>query len=682
MALPLLVLVLVVSTNVMLQGKERSVRRADAAAAQITDASNAILLDSLNAETSIRGFALTHDTTFLGPYDAALENQFRDDNLLRSDVRAAGSHAAIESLLVLSEAKFASLNRIHGMVLAGVTGRPLAVELQIGKSTMDLLRTQVTSVDDYEARVSSTKLRRIATIESEIATAELAGLLLGVVGGVVSMILFAQSITRRLGRAVRNARRLGAGEALVFEPATGDEFDAIDDALRLAEVQLTSSSRDARQSLVAATSALEKSRVAELQSQQAQGERTVAEGARAAAVEDRQLVEAQLHQSQRLESLGHLAGGVAHDFNNLLAVILNYASFVGEELTSLVSSTSDERWSGALQDVGQIQLAAERASMLTHQLLSFARREVVQPRELNLNETITKMEQILRRTIGEQIELAIQLTGGGADVIADPGQLEQVILNLAINARDAMPGGGSLSITTSTRRISSDEEYITGLAAGSYVSLRVSDSGTGMSDEVRERAFEPFFTTKAPGDGTGLGLATVYGIVKQSGGRTAIYTDEGIGTSINVVLPSVKPPVPAATPAGGVTPFDALRGTETILVVDDEEALREVTGRMLTRNGYHVLSASSGAQAIDIAAHFEGVIDLLLTDVIMPVMQGPALAREVRKIRPDVGLVYMSGHALPVLESEAMLGTTFRLVEKPFDQLTLLTNLRHVLDLV
>ncbi len=412
----------------------------------------------------------------------------------------------------------------------------------------------------------------------------------------------------------------------------------------------------------------------------AEGEKTVAEEVRLEVAADRERLEAQLHQSQRMESLGQLAGGVAHDFNNLLAVILNYASFVAEELSSSVDSSSGMKWEGPLKDVEQIQLAAERASVLTHQLLSFARREVVQARPLSLNGAITRMSQILRRTIGEQIHLVINLADDLPMVMADPGQIEQIVLNLAINARDAMPQGGMLSIETTLREVSADDDLSTQLPNGTFVCCRVSDNGTGMATEVRDRAFEPFFTTKPRGEGSGLGLATVYGIVSQSGGHTRIYSEEGVGTSITILLP-----VAIREDAGIETARDhrgneQLVGNETILVVDDEEALREVTRRILTRNGYTVVTAANGVEARHVAETFADQIHLVLTDVIMPGMQGPTVASEVRKLRPDVRVLFMSGHAQPVLEAEAMLGTDFVLVEKPFDQVMLLESVRKVLD--
>jgi PAS domain S-box-containing protein len=413
----------------------------------------------------------------------------------------------------------------------------------------------------------------------------------------------------------------------------------------------------------------------------AQGEKEEAERVRLEAEADHERLEVQLHQAQRLESLGQLAGGVAHDFNNLLGVIMNYAAFVAEELTSAAATPTGMQWEEPLKDVKQIQLAAERGALLTHQLLSFARREVVQARALSLNSAITRMEQILRRTIGEQIELVISLAPSLPMVLADPGQIEQIVLNLVINARDAMPTGGMISIDTGVREIMENEGSVRVIPFGSYVSFRVSDTGVGMSAEVRDRAFEPFFTTKPAGEGSGLGLATVFGIVSQSGGYTRIYSDEGVGTSITILLPAAEADAKLKEFNGRVHHPKALMGAETILVVDDEEGQREVAQRILTRNGYTVLTAPSGARAIELVESHNGPIDLVLTDVIMPAMQGPTVAKEVRKLRPDIRILFMSGHAQPVLETESLLGTKFPLMDKPFDEAKLLQNVREVLDL-
>jgi PAS domain S-box-containing protein len=412
----------------------------------------------------------------------------------------------------------------------------------------------------------------------------------------------------------------------------------------------------------------------------AEDEKTVAEGVRVEAEAERERLEAQLNQSQRMESLGQLAGGIAHDFNNLLGVILNYAAFVAEELTSAAAAPTGLQWEEPLKDVKQIQLAAERGALLTRQLLSFARREVVQTRALSLNSAISRMEQILRRTIGEQIELVISLATNLPMVMADPGQIEQIVLNLAINARDAMPTGGTLWIDTAMSETRENGGSVSVIPPGLCVSLRVRDTGVGMSAQVRERAFEPFFTTKPRGEGSGLGLATVYGIVSQSGGYTDIYSDEGSGTSITILLPAAEQGAIRDEVNGRVDHRKPLMGTETILIVDDEVGQREVAQRILTRSGYTVLTASSGARAIELAVSHVGPIDLVVTDVIMPAMQGPTVAQEIRKLRPDIPVLFMSGHAQPVLETESLLGTDFPLMEKPFDEAKLLQNVREVLE--
>ena len=299
---------------------------------------------------------------------------------------------------------------------------------------------------------------------------------------------------------------------------------------------------------------------------------------------------------------------------------------------------------------------------------------------LNLNSATIRMEQILRRTIGEQIELVTNLAADLPTVVADPGQIEQIVLNLAINARDAMPEGGTLSIDTAAVEITKKDAAGKGAPAGLYVRFRVGDSGVGMPSEVRERAFEPFFTTKPKGEGSGLGLATVYGIVSQSGGYTKIYSEPGEGTTIAVLLPATARDATLDDPDDTPDRLNGLEGTETILVVEDEDAIREVTRRILTRNGYTVLAAMGGTRAVELADEHDGPIELLLTDVIMPKMQGKAVAEEVSRRRHGIRVLFMSGFAQPILGPEATRGATFRLVEKPFDEATLLRQVREALD--
>jgi len=386
----------------------------------------------------------------------------------------------------------------------------------------------------------------------------------------------------------------------------------------------------------------------------------------------------QLAQAQRLESLGQLAGGVAHDFNNLLAVILNYTAFAAEELTAVTESDWAERCESARGDLEQISRAGQRAAGLTRQLLAFARREVVQPRVLDLDTVITAVEEMLRRTLGEHVELVTSLAGDLQPVLADPGQLEQVLVNLAVNARDAMPGGGTLTMDTSN--ITVDAESIAGgskAPPGQNVRLRVSDTGTGMPPDVIEHAFEPFFTTKKDGGGTGLGLATVYGILTQADGHIHIYSDPGGGTTFSIMLPATSQ---AATPKAAEMAYQRTPRGETVLVVEDEAALREVTRRILARNGYRVITAASGPEALDIARDHQGEIHLLVTDVVMPHMLGKEVAERMRLIKPETEVLYMSGYARPVLASQGRLEPGMALVEKPFSAADLLAKAGQVLN--
>ncbi|GIF16115.1 ATP-binding protein [Actinoplanes teichomyceticus] len=367
--------------------------------------------------------------------------------------------------------------------------------------------------------------------------------------------------------------------------------------------------------------------------------------------------ETQAHRSQRLESLGQLAGGIAHDFNNMLGVILNYANFVIEE-----AETPAPDLKAIAADARQVVRAGTRGTDLTHQLLAFARREVVRPEPLDLNAVIGEVQEMLRRSLGEHITLLFRPGPDLPSVIFDPGQVEQLLVNLALNARDAMPSGGNLVIDTAR--------------LGDQVRLRVSDSGRGMPADVAERAFDPFFTTKAKGEATGLGLATVYGIVTQAGGEVNLTSEPGLGTTVTVLLPAggETVPEPAEEPA-------ATQGRgETVLVVEDEDALRDVAGRILTGAGYRVLSAEGGSRALELAAGHDGEIDLLLSDVVMPGMLGKELAERLTGARPSTRVLYMSGYAQPVLASQGTLDPGVALLEKPFTADDLLAAVRKRLD--
>ncbi len=404
------------------------------------------------------------------------------------------------------------------------------------------------------------------------------------------------------------------------------------------------------------------------------------ERSHAEAQAQREHLEAQLNQSQRLESLGQLAGGVAHDFNNMLAAILGYTSFVREIVASEAAESTAPRWQHALADVDQITRAAERAAELTKQLLAFARRDMVRMRPINLNAVVADVEHLLRRTIGEDVELVTSLDPTLLPINADPGQIEQVLLNLAVNARDAMPTGGMLTIDTATVEI--DDEFASarlGVAPGPGVRLRVGDTGTGMDADVKARVFDPFFTTKAKGEGTGLGLSTVYGIVGQTGGHISVYSESGIGTTFTILFPAVVDDSVTTVGASG-DDGDLRGGTETVLLVEDDDAMREVTRRMLTRNGYVVLSAKSGTEATAIAEEHDGPIAVLLTDVVMPQMLGKEVAERLRALLPDLRTLFMSGYAQQVLSSRGTLQDDVRLLEKPFTEAELLIAVRDLIE--
>ena len=381
-------------------------------------------------------------------------------------------------------------------------------------------------------------------------------------------------------------------------------------------------------------------------------------------------------QAQRLESLGELAGGIAHDFNNLLAVIVNYAAFVAEDLAVAARAEVGDRWDATREDVQQIRLAAEQAANLTSQLLAFARRDAVKPAVVNVNEVVGKVAQLLSRTLGEQVEFVSSLGSDLWPVLIDPGQLEQILVNLAVNARDAMPGGGVLRVETLNMDI--DEEYASRVerAPGRYVRVRVSDTGEGMSLEAVQRAFDPFFTTKPPGQGTGLGLATVYGIVQRAGGSAQIYSEPGLGTTFTALLPASGQR--RAQPLRRLDPLP-LRGDETILLVEDEPSLRKVAMRILADAGYSVIAAGNGVEALAAASGHPQRIDLLLSDVVMPQMSGPQLAEQLLRERPGVPVLFMSGFAAPLMGSDGLVYQNVELIDKPFSAPTLLAKVGEVL---
>ncbi|HZS45528.1 MAG TPA: PAS domain S-box protein, partial [Blastocatellia bacterium] len=379
------------------------------------------------------------------------------------------------------------------------------------------------------------------------------------------------------------------------------------------------------------------------------------------------LTEEQLRQAQKMEAVGQLAGGVAHDFNNLLTAILGYSE------TMLAREDIDESVTNGLREITK---AGHRASSLTGQLLAFSRKQVLMPKVVDLNSIVEDIDKMLRRLIGEDVSLTTTLQPDVHPVKVDPGQIEQVLLNLAVNARDAMPHGGDLMIETSNAEL--DENYLkqhAGVSPGRYVCLSVSDSGMGMDAETQSRIFEPFFTTKEIGKGTGLGLSTVYGIVKQSGGHVWVYSEVGIGTTFKIYFPRFEE---QRAPQSSTT--TEREGGETILLVEDEEVVRTMVSTLLTEMGYKILCASTSDEAEQISGEFTSQIDLLLSDIVMPQINGAELAKKLIQSRPNLKIIFMSGHTGLAVDNLAVAGVVRPFLQKPFSLSSLATSIREIMD--
>jgi two-component system, cell cycle sensor histidine kinase and response regulator CckA len=385
---------------------------------------------------------------------------------------------------------------------------------------------------------------------------------------------------------------------------------------------------------------------------------------------DRKRLEEQFRQAQKMEAVGRLAGGIAHDFNNLLTVITGYCQMLLDRL---------EPVDPTFEDMQQVLKAADRATTLTKQLLAFSRKQIVQPKVVDTANLIHEMDHILKRLVGEDIELHLSVPHDIGKVRVDPGQIEQVIVNLAVNARDAMPKGGRLTIET--QNVEVDEKIVArhlSMEPGPYVLLAISDTGVGIPPEMLVHLFEPFFTTKEKGRGTGLGLSTSYGIVKQNRGEIVVYSEPGVGTTFKIYLPRVDAPVEVEYVPAVET--RRVRGTETILIVEDEEGVRKVLVEMLTHQGYRVLVAGGGPEALELFHQHCGPLDLLITDVIMPKMSGRELADQLRQPRPDLKVLFVSGYTDSAIVNHGILepGTVF--LQKPFSPEQLTSKVRDILE--
>jgi nitrogen-specific signal transduction histidine kinase/ActR/RegA family two-component response regulator len=387
-------------------------------------------------------------------------------------------------------------------------------------------------------------------------------------------------------------------------------------------------------------------------------------------VTERRVLEEQLRQSQKLEAIGQLAGGIAHDFNNLLTVVTGYSDLTVRQLQAA---------DPVRRNVEEIKKAGERAASLTRQLLAFSRKQVLQPKVLNINAVISDIEKMLRRLIGEDVGLKTIIASELGSIKADPGQIEQVLMNLAINARDAMPQGGKLTIEA--ENVYLNDEYARqhiAVKPGPYVMLAVSDTGTGMDEKTQAHIFEPFFTTKEAGKGTGLGLSTVYGIVKQSGGNIWVYSEVGRGTTFKIYLPRVDEGAQEYKRSAEVE--EIFQGTETILLAEDEEMVRKLAREVLETYGYQVLEAANGREALLICERYKEPIHLLITDVVMPEMSGRELSDRLAQLRPEIKVLYMSGYTDNAIVHQGVLDEGANFIQKPFSPHTLAQKVRTVLS--
>jgi nitrogen-specific signal transduction histidine kinase len=387
-------------------------------------------------------------------------------------------------------------------------------------------------------------------------------------------------------------------------------------------------------------------------------------------ITDRKNLEEQLQQSQKMEAIGKLAGGVAHDFNNLLTVINGYSDIL---LADLASNLPE------YEDLQQIKRAGLRAASLTNQLLAFSRKQVLKLEILNVNDLLNNLEQMLERLIGEDIELITCREKDLAEIKADRGQIEQIIVNLAVNGRDAMPRGGELLIRTQNTFL--DEEFIRQncrIKPGPYVLISISDTGMGMNRQILDHIFEPFFTTKDVGKGTGLGLSTVYGIVKQSGGDVCVQSEPGIGTIFDIYLPAIARTVIADRQSPECA--QSFVGTETILLVEDEKSVLSLVQKTLERRGYHLITATDGVEALDAIKKYKKNIHLLLSDVVMPNMSGKELAEKIGPFHPETIVCFMSGYTDDAIIRHGVLDAKVHFIQKPFSPESLSKRVREILD--
>lgn len=490
-----------------------------------------------------------------------------------------------------------------------------------------------------------------------------------------SALVLSRTITRPLHLLTKAASAISAGaRSKSVNIQRRDEFGALATAFNEMVAKVQDSQEELERKVQDRTAELERANEQLQHYSQANAlKRTQAEKEREEAVEALRSSERQLQQSQKLEAVGRLAGGIAHDFNNLLTVILGQSSLLMNKKMENV----------AVERIEEINKAAHRASSLTRQLLAFSRKQVLKPEVLDINSLVEGTGKMLRRLIGEDIQVITSLKPGVGRINADPGQIEQVLINLVVNARDAMKDGGKIMIETANVELDAAySDLHIAVTPGPYVMLAVSDTGIGMDAETRSHIFEPFFTTKEVGKGTGLGLSMIYGIVKQSGGNIWVYSEPGSGTAFKIYLPRVHAESIKTVDARQQSDIARPLATETILLVEDEEMVRKLAADILREQGYQVLVGENGQEAIRICTEHKGPIDLMLTDVVMPAMNGRRLAESVRPIQQNMKVVYMSGYTDDAIVHHGVLEPGTNFIEKPFTAETLTSKIREVLQKV
>lgn len=491
--------------------------------------------------------------------------------------------------------------------------------------------------------------------------------------GVASAFVLSCNMTGALHELTAGATAISRGDhSRIVKINRRDEIGQLATAFNAMVEKLRESQRELERKVQDRTAQLEEAnRRLELLSESHAEKRSLAEKEREVALEALHNTEKQLVQSQKLEAVGRLAGGISHDFNNLLTVILGYTD---------ISKRSLKEGDPLLRNLEEISKASERASSLTRQLLAFSRKQVMQPKVFDVNTVVSDLRKMLRRMIGEDVELRVSLEPELGNIKADPVQLEQVIMNLVVNARDAMPKGGKLSIETSNVYL--DESYArehVSIVPGEYVMLAISDTGCGMNEETRQQIFEPFFTTKEPGKGTGLGLSMVYGIVRQSGGNIWVYSEEGTGTTFKIYFPRVTAEAQEYKRTNGCA--EVPTGSETILLVEDAALVRTLARQVLETAGYCVLEAESAEAALKVCESINGTrIDLLLTDVVMPGMSGNDMSKILLAKQPDMPVLYMSGYTDDAIVQHGVLEPGINFLQKPFSPGALAMKVREVLD--